>query len=81
MSLPNGLNGRNGILIGAKEERGKEMSKCDKCRFYDNCIFANGKFCDDCMNARNCDMRGVSCKSGYDIACDKSFKRDKDGEK
>lgn len=74
MSLPNGLNGRNGILTVVKEERGKEMSKCDKCEFYDSCIFASGKFCDDCANAGVCFARGVSCKSGYDIACYKGFK-------
>lgn len=54
------------------------MSRCDFCKYYDECEFADYyNFCDDCKYGDDCTIRTVSCERGYDIECNNGFE-DKD---
>lgn len=48
--------------------------RCNGCKFQDDCEYAyNYNFCDDCKDGKDCSLRTVYCKAGYDIECNNGF--------
>lgn len=50
---------------------------CETCDFANKCSYAYAvRFCRECKDYWDCDIRNVSCMAGHDIECDNGFEEE-----
>lgn len=50
---------------------------CEECKYVNKCEYAFSiRFCRDCKDYWDCDIRNVCCKAGHDIECDNGFEEE-----